>query len=275
MKEDNPAGPALKFDHVSVAFDDKRALENVSFEVPPGDTRILLGAAGSGKTTVLKAALGLIKPNSGRVFVFGRDITDMQEDQLFDVRSKIGMLFQESALFDSMTIEDNVAYPLLNQRAIQCTFEQALPRVTDALRFVELEGTLEKFPSELSGGMRRRVGVARAVVTDPPLVLFDSPTAGLDPVTANTIVKLIVKQRDVKRTTTLLVTHRYKNGDLLANYHYEAATDSLDPNRAPYRPPGKTEFMGFKEGKLIFVGAQPELEATKDPYLSKFVKHNG
>ena len=275
MKEDNPAGPALKFDHVSVAFDDKRALENVSFEVPPGDTRILLGAAGSGKTTVLKAALGLIKPNSGRVFVFGRDITDMQEDQLFDVRSKIGMLFQESALFDSMTIEDNVAYPLLNQRAIQCSLEQALPRVTDALRFVELEGTLEKFPSELSGGMRRRVGVARAVVTDPPLVLFDSPTAGLDPVTANTIVKLIVKQRDVKRTTTLLVTHRYKNGDLLANYHYEAATDSLDPNRAPYRPPGKTEFMGFKEGKLIFVGAQPELEATKDPYLSKFVKHNG
>ena len=275
MKEDNPAGPALKFDHVSVAFDDKPALKDVSFEVPAGDTRILLGAAGSGKTTVLKTALGLIKPNSGRVFVFGRDITEMQEDQLFDVRSKIGMLFQESALFDSMTIEDNVAYPLLNQRAIQCSPEQALPRVKDALRFVELEGTLEKFPSELSGGMRRRVGVARAVVTDPPLVLFDSPTAGLDPVTANTIVKLIVKQRDVKRTTTLLVTHRYKNGDLLANYHYDPEADMLDPNRPPYRPLGKTEFMGFKEGKLIFVGAQAELEATKDSYLSKFVKHNG
>ena len=275
MKENNPPGPALKFDHVSVAFDDKPALKDVSFEVPAGDTRILLGAAGSGKTTVLKLALGLLKPDSGRVFVFGRNITEMQEDQLFEVRSKIGMLFQESALFDSMTIEDNVAYPLLNQRAIQCSPEEALLRVKDALRFVELEGTLEKFPSELSGGMRRRVGVARAVVTDPPLVLFDSPTAGLDPVTANTIVKLIVKQRDVKRTTTLLVTHRYKNGVLLANYHYEPEGDSLDPNRPPYQPPGKTEFMGFKEGKLIFVGAQPELEATKDPYLTKFVKHNG
>src|SRR6266849_10520668 len=269
MKEDNPAGPALKFDHVSVAFDDKRALENVSFEVPPGDTRILLGAAGSGKTTVLKAALGLIKPNSGRVFVFGRDITDMQEDQLFDVHSKIGMLFQESALFDSMTIEDNVAYPLLNQRAIQCSLEQALPRVTDALRFVELEGTLEKFPSELSGGMRRRVGVARAVVTNPPLTLFDSPTAGLDPITAHTIIKLIVKHRDVKHTTTLIVTHRYQNGNLLANYHYEPKTDSLEPNRNGRRLFEKTKFMGFKEGKLIFEGDENAMEASKDPYISK------
>jgi phospholipid/cholesterol/gamma-HCH transport system ATP-binding protein len=217
----------------------------------------------------------LVKPDAGRVFVFGRDITDMREDELFDVRSKIGMLFQESALFDSMTIEDNVAYPLLNQRSILCSPEQALPRVKDALRFVELEGTLDKFPSELSGGMRRRVGVARAVVTDPPLVLFDSPTAGLDPVTANTIIKLIVKQRDVKRTTTLLVTHRFKNGDMLANYHYEPGTDSLEPNSKEYLPPGKTQFLGFREGKLIFEGGEVEFEASHDPYVSKFVNHNG
>src|SRR5712691_12543792 len=245
--EEKTDGIALKFDHVTVAFDGKPALNDVSFEVPSGETRILFGAAGSGKTVLLKTALGLLKPDKGRVYVFGQDITDMGEEQLFDVRSKICMLFQESALFDSMTIEDNVAYPLLNQRSIRCSPEEAERRVKDALRFVELEGTLAKFPSELSGGMRRRVGVARAMVTDPPLVLFDSPTAGLDPVTANTIIRLIVKQRDVKHTTTLLVTHRYKNGDLLANWHYDPAVDELEPNRNGYKPEGQTQFMGFKD----------------------------
>jgi phospholipid/cholesterol/gamma-HCH transport system ATP-binding protein len=275
MMESNPGRIALKFDHVTVLFNEQPALDDVSFEVPEGDTRILFGAAGSGKTILLKTALGLIKPDAGRVFLFGRDITDLPEEQLFDVRSKIGMLFQESALFDSMNIEDNVAYPLLNQRAIRCSPEQALPRVKDALRFVDLEGTLNKFPSELSGGMRRRVGVARAVVTDPPLVLYDSPTAGLDPVTAHTIIKLIAKQRDMKRTTTLLVTHRYKNGDVMANFHYEPGTDSLEPNKGTYRPVGKTQFLGFREGKLIFEGGEDEFEASKDPYIAKFVKHNG
>jgi phospholipid/cholesterol/gamma-HCH transport system ATP-binding protein len=273
--EDTPARIALKFEHVTVSFNDQPALDDVSFEVPSGDTRILFGAAGSGKTVLLKTALGLLKPASGRVFVFGQDITDMPEEQLFDVRSKIGMLFQESALFDSMTIEDNVAYPLLNQRSIRVNTGDALTRVKDALRFVELEGTLEKFPSELSGGMRRRVGVARAVVTDPPLTLFDSPTAGLDPVTANTIIKLVLKQRDVKHTTTLLVTHRYKNGDLLANWHYDARLDALEPNGGSFRPEGRTKFLGFKEGKLVFVGEEAELQASKDPYISKFVLHNG
>jgi phospholipid/cholesterol/gamma-HCH transport system ATP-binding protein len=266
----------LKFDKVTVSFDDEKpALDSVSFEVPAGDTRVLFGAAGSGKTVLLKTALGLLKPVEGRVFLFGQDITDFQEEQLFDVRSKVGMLFQEGALFDSMTIEDNVAYPLLNQRAIRCTPEAALEKVKEALRFVELEGTLAKFPSELSGGMRRRVGVARAVVTDPPLVLFDSPTAGLDPVTANTIIKLIVKQRDVKKSTTLLVTHRYKNGHMLANYHYDPQAGDLKPNRNGYHPPGATKFLGFRDGKLVFEGGQKELETSPDPYIAKFVKHNG
>jgi len=273
--EDNPAQLALQFEHVTVSFLENPALDDVSFEVPAGDTRILFGAAGSGKTVALKTALGLLKPASGRVSVFDQDITNMRERELFDVRSKIGMLFQESALFDSMTVEDNVAYPLLNQPALHATFEEAEKRAAEALSFVELDGTLEKFPSELSGGMRRRVGVARAVVTNPPLVLFDSPTAGLDPITANTIIKLIVKQRDVKHTTTLLVTHRYQNGNLLANYHYEPGTDSLNPNRNGSRGPGKTKFLGFKDGRLIFEGGQEELEASKDPYISKFVNHNG
>lgn len=273
--EGNPAGLALKFDHVTVSFIDNLALDDVSFEVPAGDTRILFGAAGAGKTVVLKTALGLVKASSGRVLVFGQDITNMTEQQLFDVRSKIGMLFQESALFDSMTVEDNVAYPLLNQPAIRVNAAEAERRAAEAVNFVGLEGTLEKFPSELSGGMRRRVGVARAVVTNPPLVLFDSPTAGLDPVTANTIIKLIVKQRDVKHTTTLIVTHRYQNGNLLANFHYEPATDSLDPNRNGSRPMGETKFLGFAGGKLIFEGTQQEVEASKDAYVAKFVMHNG
>jgi phospholipid/cholesterol/gamma-HCH transport system ATP-binding protein len=273
--EENPAKIALKFEHVTVSFLENPALDDVSFEVPAGDTRILFGAAGSGKTVVLKTTLGLLKPASGRVIVFGQDITNMRERELFTVRSKIGMLFQESALFDSMTVEDNVAYPLLNQPALHSTPEEAEKRAEEALSFVELKGTLEKFPSELSGGMRRRVGVARAVVTNPPLVLFDSPTAGLDPVTANTIIKLIVKQRDVKHTTTLIVTHRYQNGNLLANYHYEPGTDSLNPNHNGNRGPGETKFLGFKDGKLVFEGAQAELEASRDPYIAKFVMHNG
>lgn len=274
--EETGSTTALKFEGVTVSFDEEKpALDNISFEVPAGDTRILFGAAGAGKTVALKTALGLLAPQSGRVFVFGREISNIPEEELFDVRSKIGMLFQESALFDSMTIEENVAYPLLNQRSIRCAPEEAEKRVKEALRFVELEGTLAKFPSELSGGMRRRVGVARAVVTDPPLVLYDSPTAGLDPITAQTIVKLIVKQRDVKHTTTLIVTHRYQNGNLLANYHYDQANDTLEPNRNGYTPPGRTKFMGFMDGKLIFEGGQEEMEASKDPYVQKFVNHNG
>jgi phospholipid/cholesterol/gamma-HCH transport system ATP-binding protein len=273
--EDNPGGIALKFDHVTVSFIDDKALDDVSFEVPVGDTRILFGAAGAGKTVVLKTTLGLLKPSAGRVFVFGQDITHMTENELFNVRSKIGMLFQESALFDSMSVEDNVAYPLLNQPSIRSDAAEAQRRAAEAVSFVGLDGTLEKFPSELSGGMRRRVGVARAVVTNPPLVLFDSPTAGLDPVTANTIIKLIVKQRDLKHTTTLIVTHRYQNGNLLANYHYEPSSDSLNPNRNGSRPPGNNKFLGFKGGKLIFEGSQEVVEASKDPYVAKFVNNIG
>src|SRR5437762_2246326 len=209
---------ALKFEHVTVSFNTDLAINDVSFELPAGDTRVLFGAAGSGKTTVLKTALGLLKPASGRVFVFGQDITDMPEHALFDVRSKIGMLFQESALFDSMTIEENVAYPLLNQKSIHCPPGEVQPRVDQALEFVELAGTQEKFPSELSGGMRRRAAIARAFVTGPPLLLYDSPTAGLDPITSHTIIALLIKERDISHTTTLMVTHRYQDGNLIANF---------------------------------------------------------
>jgi phospholipid/cholesterol/gamma-HCH transport system ATP-binding protein len=267
--------PVLKFEDVTVAFDGAPALSNVTFEAYEGESRVILGAAGSGKTVLLKAALGLVKPESGRIFAFGRELTAMREQELFDVRAKMGMLFQESALFDSLNIEENVAYPLLNQRSIQCPPEQVRPRVAEALEFVELGDTLEKLPSELSGGMRRRAAIARAVVTAPPLVLYDSPTAGLDPITAHTIMALVVKERDTARTTTLLVTQRYQDGNVLANFRYNSGQGRLELARNGERQDSRTTFMVMREGRLVFEGGQDSLGASEDPYISRFVKHRG
>ncbi|MFN7998846.1 MAG: ATP-binding cassette domain-containing protein [Bryobacteraceae bacterium] len=266
--------PVLRFDHVSVSFEGTPALVDVSFEASEGESRVIMGATRSGKTVLLKTALGLQKPDSGTVYIFGQDVTRMPERELFSIRSKMGMLFQESALFDSLDIEENVAYPLLNQPSIHCPPEDVRPRVEQALKFVELEGTLEKFPSELSGGMRRRAAIARAVVTNPPLLLYDSPTAGLDPITAYTIVALIVKERDLNNTTTLIVTYRYQDGNLVAKFRYNPENGRLEPARdRKDQPAPKTMFMILREGRLVFEGPQDELEASADPYISKFVKH--
>lgn len=262
----------LRFENVSVAFEGVPALKSVSFEAREGECRVILGSAGSGKTVLLKTALGLVKPDSGKVYVFGKDLTTLKEKDLFDIRSKIGMLFQESALFDSLNIEENVAYPLVNQKAIHCPREGVHPRVEQALEFVELGGTLEKFPSELSGGMRRRAAIARAVVTNPPLILYDSPTAGLDPITAHTIMALVVKARDVTRTTTLLVTYRYQDGNVMANFRYNSKLGQIELARNGATQDSHTTFMVLQEGKLVFEGNQDALEASHDPYISKFVK---
>jgi len=262
----------LRFEHVHVAFGGVDALVDLSFEAVEGESRVILGAAGSGKTVLLKAALGLVRPDSGKVFAFGRDLTTMSEQELFDIRSRIGMLFQEGALFDSLNIEENVAYPLLNQKSIHCPPEQVHPRVVEALEFVELGSTLEKFPSELSGGMRRRAAIARAVVTEPPLVLYDSPTAGLDPITAHTIIALLIKERDVSQTTTLLVTHRYQDGNLIANFRYNSKQGILEPAQNGNGRGARTTFMVLKEGRLVFEGDQDSLELSNDLYISKFVK---
>jgi phospholipid/cholesterol/gamma-HCH transport system ATP-binding protein len=262
----------LRFDHVTVSFDGQPALEDVSFEAREGESRVILGAAGSGKTVLLKTALGLVKPDSGKVFAFGKDLTAMRERNLFDARSRMGMLFQESALFDSLTIEENVAYPLVNQRSIQCPKQEVHSRVEQALDFVDLAGTLDKFPSELSGGMRRRAGIARAVVTEPPLVLYDSPTAGLDPITAYTIMALLIKERDVTHTTTLMVTYRYQDGNLMANFRYNSEQGRLEPAHNGAKRAAQTVFMILREGRLIFEGDQDRLEASADPYIMKFVK---
>jgi phospholipid/cholesterol/gamma-HCH transport system ATP-binding protein len=262
----------LKFEDVTVSFDGVEALADVSFEAFEGESRVILGAAGSGKTVLLKTALGLAKPDSGKVFAFGRDVTAMREEELFHVRARIGMLFQESALFDSLTIEENVAYPLVNQKSVACPPDQVHPRVVEALDFVELGETLEKFPSELSGGMRRRAAIARAVVTGPPLILYDSPTAGLDPITAHTIMALLIKERDMARTTTLMVTYRYQDGNLMANFRYNSEQGRLELARNGARQDLHTTFMVLREGRLIFEGDQDRLEASTDPYISKFVK---
>jgi len=262
----------LRFEHVSVTFEGTPALSDLSFEAREGESRVILGAAGSGKTVLLKTALGLIKPDSGKVYVFGKDLTTLKERELFEIRSKIGMLFQESALFDSLTIEENVAYPLVNQKAIHCSAADVHPRVEQALEFVELGGTLEKFPSELSGGMRRRAAIARAVVTNPPLILYDSPTAGLDPITAHTIMALLVKARDVARTTTLVVTYRYQDGNVMANFRYNSKQGQIEVARNGASRDIRTTFMVLQEGRLVFEGDQSELEASHDPYISKFVK---
>ena len=267
--------PVLKFDDVTVSFDGVPALSNVSFQAFEGESRAILGAAGSGKTVLLKAALGLVKPDSGRIYAFGQELTAMREKQLFDIRARIGMLFQESALFDSMTIEENVAYPLLNQKAMKCPKREVHHRVAQALDFVELGGTLEKFPSELSGGMRRRAAIARAVVTAPPLILYDSPTAGLDPITAHTIMALLIKERDVGKTTTMMVTYRYQDGNLMANFRYNSEQGRLELARHGGRQDTGTTFMVLQEGRLIFEGGQDLLEASNDPYISRFVKQRG
>ena len=262
----------LRFEHVTVSFDDVAAISDVSFDAVEGESRVILGAMGSGKTVLLKTALGLIKPDSGKVYAFGNDLTMLPERKLFDIRSKIGMLFQESALFDSLTIEENVAYPLVNQKAIHCAKTDVHKRVVEALDFVELGGTLEKFPSELSGGMRRRAAIARAVVTNPPLTLYDSPTAGLDPITSHTIMALLIKARDVTHTTTLLVTHRFQDAALIANFRYNSEQGRLEPARNGARRDVGTTFMVMREGRLVFEGNQERLEASTDSYISKFVK---
>jgi phospholipid/cholesterol/gamma-HCH transport system ATP-binding protein len=260
----------LRFENVQVTFEnDVRALDGFSCDVKQNETRIILGATGSGKTVMLKTAVGLNHPSAGRVFLFGDDITDKPEAELFRLRGKVGMLFQESALFDSMTIAQNVAYPLLNQPGVRMPRGEMETAVRDSLRFVELEHTMEKYPSELSGGMRRRVAIARAVVTKPPLLLYDSPTAGLDPITAHTIMALIIKERDVDNTTALVVTHRYQDGNLVANFRYNPDSGRLDPAGDSGT---NTIFMVLREGRLVFEGSQDELEASSDSYVRHFVR---
>jgi phospholipid/cholesterol/gamma-HCH transport system ATP-binding protein len=259
---------ALQMERVTVRYDGVPALDSFNFTLEEGETCIVLGSAGSGKTVLLKTALGLIHPDEGRVNVLGHDTTALKEREWVALRAHMGMLFQEGGLFDSLTIEDNVGYPLLNIPALACPADEVAARVREVLEFVGLAHTLNKVPSELSGGMRRRVGIARVLVTRPKLTLYDSPTAGLDPITANRIMALIAKGRDTQGASTVIVTHRIQDGDLLTRYRFDAGSGNLVPATTDTR----TRYLVLQEGRIAYEGSQAGLDASRDPYVAKFAR---
>lgn len=270
MNQTVPGEPLIIFKDVHIGFDDGDILRGISFEVAPGETKVLLGESGSGKTLVMKLAAGLLRPDSGRIAVMGHDVGEMPERDLLDFRRRIGFVFQEGALFDSVSVEENVAFRLREENVAEPEIES---RVREALRFVELEAALEKFPAELSGGMRRRVAIARALVDRPPIVFYDSPTAGLDPITSQTIITLILRGRDLQDVTSLLATHRVQDAFGLANYRFDKATGHVThvgQNGARREGP-PTNILVLRAGKIYFEGAAEEMLHSSDEYLKEFL----
>lgn len=265
---------AITFQDVWMGFDEGQILRGVTFQVRERETLILLGETGTGKTLTLKMAAGLLAPNSGSVIVLGNEISEMSEEELLPFRRKIGFVFQEGALFDSMSVADNVAYRLREDRVGE---EEIESRVLEVLRFVELEHTLDYFPSELSGGMKRRVSIARALINRPPVVLYDSPTAGLDPVTSQTIITLILRLRDVYGVTALLATHRLQDGFALANFHFDPENNRVvrnaeNGNVAASTNAARTRFLVYRDGGVYFEGEPAEIASSQDPYLERFLE---
>ncbi|MGH9970849.1 MAG: ABC transporter ATP-binding protein [Pyrinomonadaceae bacterium] len=265
------ATPAIEFRDVFLSFDDRTVLKGLSFKVMKGETKIILGGSGGGKSTIIKLVLGLLKPDSGRVFVDGEDITDYDEVQMMTVRKKIGMVFQEGALFDSLSVYDNVAYRLHEQGVPE---EEVEPEVRRMLRFVNLEDAIDKMPAELSGGMRRRVGIARALIGDPKIVLFDEPTAGLDPPTARTICELAMKLRDLEDVSSIFVTHEMNNLEYLCS-EYAVVNEN---GAVIFEREGErlclinSKVMMMREGNIIFSGTDESLRRAEDPYIQKFLR---
>lgn len=265
------ARSAIAFEDVRIGFDEDQILRGVSFCVRERETVVLLGETGTGKTLTLKMAAGLLRPDGGSIDVLGQKVSDMPEKDLLAFRRKIGFMFQEGALFDSMTVADNVAYRLYEDGV---PGEEVEPRVREVLRFVELEHTIDQLPSELSGGMRRRVSIARALVSRPPIVLYDSPTAGLDPITSQTIITLILRLRDVYGVTALLATHRLQDGFALANFHFDPHEERVvaNPgNGSAASNMAETRFLVYREGEIYFEGEPKEIANSKDPYLKRFL----
>ena len=263
--------PAIEFRDVLLAFDDRVVLDHLSFRVMKGETKIILGGSGGGKSTIIKLVLGLLKPDAGRVLVDGEDITDYNEVEMMRVRKNIGMVFQEGALFDSLSVYDNVAYRLHEQGVPESEVE---PEVRRMLRFVNLEDAIDKMPAELSGGMRRRVGIARALVGDPKIVLFDEPTAGLDPPTARTICELAMKLRDLEDVSSIFVTHE------MNNLHYICSEYAVvnEEGQIVFEREGErlcltnSKVMMMRNGRIIFSGTDESLQRAEDPYIQKFLR---
>ena len=269
--EDDRVIPAIEFCDVELAFDDQVILDKVSFTVRRGETKIALGGSGSGKSTIIKLILGLIKPDAGEIFIDGEDITDFDDQELMRIRKNIGMVFQEGALFDSLSVYDNVAYRLHEEKTDEDEVEHEVRRM---LHFVDLEDAIDKMPAELSGGMRRRVGIARALVGNPSIVLFDEPTAGLDPPTARTICELAIKLRDLEDVSSIFVTHEMNNLEYISSeyatldregkVHFELEGDKLCLIN--------TEVIMLRRGHIIFSGKDEQLRNSNDPYIHKFLR---
>jgi phospholipid/cholesterol/gamma-HCH transport system ATP-binding protein len=268
------ADPVITFDNVRIGFEDNEVLRGISFRVLPRETLVLLGETGTGKTLTLKLAAGLLQPTQGSVHVLGQEVSSMSERELLAFRRQIGFVFQEGALFDSMTVANNVAYRLREDRIGEDEIES---RVREVLTFVELEHTLDQLPSELSGGMRRRVSIARALVSRPQIVLYDSPTAGLDPVTSQTIITLILRLRDIYGVTALLATHRLQDGFALANFRFDPKIKRVvrgevaQPQAITGAAEPVTRFLVYRDGRVYFEGTPEEIATTKDEYLKRFL----
>ncbi|HXM36549.1 MAG TPA: ATP-binding cassette domain-containing protein [Pyrinomonadaceae bacterium] len=265
------AVPAIEFREVHLAFDDRVILNGLSFKVMKGETKIILGGSGGGKSTIIKLVLGLLKPDAGQVLVDGVDVTNFTEVEMMQVRKKIGMVFQEGALFDSLSVYDNVAYRLHEQNVAEDEVEREVRRM---LRFVNLEDAIEKMPAELSGGMRRRVGIARALIGDPKIVLFDEPTAGLDPPTARTICELAMKLRDLEDVSSIFVTHEMNNLDYLCS-EYAVVNEE---GEVVFEKEGErlclinSKVLMMREGNIVFSGTDETLKKAPDPYIQRFLR---
>jgi phospholipid/cholesterol/gamma-HCH transport system ATP-binding protein len=267
------ATKAIEFHDVTMSYDDRVILNGVSFVVNPGETKLVMGGSGTGKSTILKLVLGLIKPDSGRIIIDGEDITDHSEREMIEVRQKIGMVFQEGALFDSLSVYENVGFRLFEQGVPESEIENDVRRM---LQFVDLEEAIDMMPAELSGGMRRRVGIARALVGNPKLILFDEPTAGLDPPTARTILELAIKLRDLEGVSSIFVTHRMDDIKMLSS---NFATINEKGDVAFQKEAGNlclvnTRFIMLQKGKVIFSGTDEELSQSTDPYIKDFLRES-
>ena len=261
--------PAIEFSNVRLGFEEGEILRGITFSAQERETVILLGETGTGKTLLLKLAAGLLRPDSGSIRILDKDISSTSERELLEMRRQIGFVFQEGALFDSLTVGENVAYRLHEDAVNE---EEIEPRVREVLRFVELEHTSDMLPSELSGGMRRRVSIARALITRPPIVLYDSPTAGLDPITSQTIISLILRLRDTYGVTALLATHRLQDGFAMANFRFDPQSKKVLRDGSPaVSSAAPTRFLVLREGKIYFEGTPEELMHSQDPYLKRFL----
>ena len=268
LAPDAGARPVVAFRGVSIAFAGPPVLEDISFSVAPGETRIVLGPAGVGKSVLLKLVNGLLRPDEGSILLFGEEIAHMPEEMLFPLRTRTGMVFQEGALFDSLNVRDNVAYQLIQEGVSDDEIDR---RVREALRFVELEETFDQFPGSLSGGMKRRVAIARALIRQPELLLYDSPTGGLDPVTSTTIIELIVKERDFYGTPSILVTHRLQDAFTLCTHRFDAELGHMVPLPEGHTDPSTT-FLVLEEGRLIFDGSLDNLLRSRNEFVREFLQ---